>query len=512
MSKLRVFISSVYLELKEEREFAQSLITSDPALSEYFTPLLLENITAGQSVKKEIDSLIASSDVFVILLGERTGANLNGKSYLEYEYTEARSLGKRILFFAKDIGREREKTAQSLLDDAAQRTRINLYSTLGEFRLALIKALRSIAAEYTPHLSTTLPTVKAIEKSMGKASQAEDASTPFKMTDLDLDLAKQMVARWYDEDPRKIKKQLLGKRLATLGHVKADRRGEMKATLAGAVVLGNNPSNAKGLHNFHISAEAYAGKDATSKVNDTCLIAGSAPEMIRGAIDFVSKNTRHPERIFAERSYRLDEYPEEAIREAVVNAIAHRDYDETAGRIILRVFSDRVAVLSPGKPPDPLTPAALSKGGAKPISRNQLIAQSLFRLDLMEHRGSGYTKLRGMIGKTGLKNIDVAMSDGYLELTLYGPGEKIDELPLPPVIIDQFVAKSKAAPLNERQRKMMEQLLAGETLTSSDSMKVYGVSRDTTASDFKTLVATGIAEKVGGGRSTRYVLAGLTPA
>jgi len=66
------------------------------------------------------------------------------------------------------------------------------------------------------------------------------------------------------------------------------------------------------------------------------------------------KNTRHPIRIVGINRVKMDEYPREVIREAIVNAIAHRDYEDAARPIYVKVFYDRVEILSPGNLHAPL--------------------------------------------------------------------------------------------------------------------------------------------------------------
>ena len=68
------------------------------------------------------------------------------------------------------------------------------------------------------------------------------------------------------------------------------------------------------------------------------------------AVRFVQRNTRHPMRVVGLRRVRVDEYPETALREALVNAIAHRDYREAGVKVTFEVFHDRVVVTSPGLP------------------------------------------------------------------------------------------------------------------------------------------------------------------
>jgi hypothetical protein len=83
------------------------------------------------------------------------------------------------------------------------------------------------------------------------------------------------------------------------------------------------------------------------------------PVVIDRAIAFIERNTRHPMKVVGLNRVRLDEYPVEALREALVNAVAHRQYEDAGRKIMLEVFSDRVVVSSPGMPPAPITLARI---------------------------------------------------------------------------------------------------------------------------------------------------------
>lgn len=85
--------------------------------------------------------------------------------------------------------------------------------------------------------------------------------------------------------------------------------------------------------------------------------------------------------------------PPAAIREALVNAVAHRDYAITGSKTLLEVFSDRVVVTSPGALPNGITVESVVRGG-NPRWRNQAMANYLPVMRMMEHRGRGWPVIR----------------------------------------------------------------------------------------------------------------------
>jgi len=104
----------------------------------------------------------------------------------------------------------------------------------------------------------------------------------------------------------------------------------------------------------------------------------------------------------------------------------------------------------------------------------------------------------------GLGQPLLATDTGYFQVSFPGPGEDLDQIRVPETRF--IVTPAVEAQLNERQRKMLQRLAQGHELASRDCEAEFGVTRPVTASDFGKLVALGLAERIGGGRSTRYRL------
>ena len=85
--------------------------------------------------------------------------------------------------------------------------------------------------------------------------------------------------------------------------------------------------------------------------------------------------------------------PYHVLREAIVNAVIHRDYAQTGSPILLEVFSDRIEVTSPGTLPNHMT-VSQAVGGGAPRSRNEVMANAMVVRRLMERRGRGWRLTR----------------------------------------------------------------------------------------------------------------------
>lgn len=229
------------------------------------------------------------------------------------------------------------------------------------------------------------------------------------------------------------------------------------------------------------------------------------PLAIERAVDFIDRNTRHPMRIVGLNRVRLDEYPIDGLREALVNAVAHRQYEDAGRKILLEVLADRVVISSPGLPPKPITLASLRKGKYRPCSRNPVLAQCLSYFHRIEERGSGFRRMHDQMLDHGLDQPVLGTDTGYFQIIFPGPGDNIERLRVPEQHL-LLVTPAAEAQLNERQRKMVLLLVQGEELTSRRCEAEFAVTRDTANRDFGILIKLGLARKQGRGRSTRYVL------
>lgn len=184
-------------------------------------------------------------------------------------------------------------------------------------------------------------------------------------------------------------------------------------TVAGLLLFGLNPN--RFLPQAGIDAVAYPGKekDYTAKERRdlrgamTMLHYANKKEMMEGglveeAIYFVRRNTNV--KTYLEDGIRRKDrwdYPEEVVREAVVNALVHRDYLLSGTNIELSIYSDRLEIISPGRLPNGITPDRMRTGCR--ASRNQLIKDVMRDYGYLEHMGMGIPRkiIKGMLQHNG---------------------------------------------------------------------------------------------------------------
>ncbi len=160
-------------------------------------------------------------------------------------------------------------------------------------------------------------------------------------------------------------------------------------TVAGLLVFGKDPQSF--MPHSRVSAVAFAGGDEDSDLLDRREIVGRLPGIIEETRLFLERNIRHPARELGFRREDLALYDRKALGEAVVNAIAHRDYSLSGSQIRVFLFTDRVEVRSPGRLPNSVSLENIRLGVH--AERNRRLATLLTQLGHMSAIGTGIPRL-----------------------------------------------------------------------------------------------------------------------
>lgn len=169
------------------------------------------------------------------------------------------------------------------------------------------------------------------------------------------------------------------------------------ATIDGVLLFGSNPT--RFLPQSGIRATAYVGtatdyaaradEDLRGPMVPLCAEDGSIVEagLVEQAISFVRRNTEVTAWLEGARRVERWTYPEEVVREAVVNALVHRDYSIAGTDITLAIYADRMEIKSPGSLPNTATVEALRAGFR--YARNQTLVNVMRDYHYVEFRGMG---------------------------------------------------------------------------------------------------------------------------
>jgi len=166
---------------------------------------------------------------------------------------------------------------------------------------------------------------------------------------------------------------------------------EGKLTHAAILLFGRNPQ--KFIDQAEIRCAKFRGDDVTQPYSNMKVIRGAIVAQIDQTEQFIRDNIAKAAWLPKEKFEREEswEYPPDAFREAVINAVCHRDY-QSSGNVQVSIFTNSLEILNPGLLPSTLTIESLKRRhSSKP--RNRLIAEILFKIKYIEKFGSGTTKM-----------------------------------------------------------------------------------------------------------------------
>jgi predicted HTH transcriptional regulator len=203
--------------------------------------------------------------------------------------------------------------------------------------------------------------------------------------------------------------------------------GTVRASVAGILLCSKTPD--KYMPNTYIEAVRYRGTQQDSNYQmDALQIKGPLDEQIKLAMMFLRRNLVRSATKVPQRDEKV-QFSERAVFEAIVNAVAHRDYSIATSKIRFFIFDDRLEIYSPGALPNTVTIESIQ---LRQATRNELITSLLAECPIAESSGnigrSYYMEKRGdgvpiimneSVNNSGIKPIYRLIDDSELLLTIY---------------------------------------------------------------------------------------------
>jgi ATP-dependent DNA helicase RecG len=186
--------------------------------------------------------------------------------------------------------------------------------------------------------------------------------------------------------------------------------------------------------------------------------------------------------------------PFEMVREAVVNALIHRDYDIVGGKCQIVVTDDTITVRSPGMPPPPITLEQLQSFTAPMLSRNPELHFVFARMGMAEEQGLGIGSLRDRAKELGLPLPRYTWDAPYLVLKLYRSTEAAAKT------LDEDVLKS----LSKSEQKGWQWLATQGRTSSSHYADTMKIETRTARRHLNRFEGLGLVRKTGSGPSIEY--------
>ena len=239
----------------------------------------------------------------------------------------------------------------------------------------------------------------------------------------------------------------------------------------------------------------YKGTDK-AYILDAKELNGDIVSNVDDAMVFLKKHLRVSYKIESLRRENILELPENALREAVVNAVCHRDYFEKGARVMVEIFDDRVDIVSPG---------GICKGithenfGTVSITRNSTIASMFFRIDYIEQMGTGIRRMRNATLEANVAEPEFEFT-GFFKVTF--KRSEIDSS----VGYQSAVNRPQSATTADRKKCVISFLEKNGQGKVSDFINLISLSEGRVRDLLRDMASDGTIEKVGKNRYAYYVL------
>ncbi len=224
-----------------------------------------------------------------------------------------------------------------------------------------------------------------------------------------------------------------------------------------------------------IRCARFLGEDKVTFL-DQLEIETYLPLAIEEAIKFIRRNTTMAAQIGEVRRVDIPEYPPEAIREAIINAVVHADYAMRGSTITITIFDNRIEIANPGGLMLGLTLEKALNGFSR--VRNRVIAKVFRELKLIEKWGTGLKRIQDACHKHGLESPLFEELSNHFRVTLYS---KANRQPI----------------LKPWQQDIVRELKKKKRMSTQEAAQILEVTPRNARLKLKSLVDAGVVKKVG---------------
>ena len=183
------------------------------------------------------------------------------------------------------------------------------------------------------------------------------------------------------------------------------------------------------------------------------------------------------------------EYPLKAIREGIINALIHRNYEEPSDTRVM-IFDDRIEIVNPGSFPKGVTPE-----NPRHVPVNPTLCQLMYDVGFIEKYGTGIFMMKELCKEYGIPEPAYELSEYETKLIFKSGGKA--------VLIAEI--EKLGIELNERQRIALRYVFREGFITNKIYANLNKVSNKTASLELKDLVKKGLLEVKGKGRATKYL-------
>ncbi len=396
MNPIRLFISSVQKEFATERAALRDYLHGDALMRRFFQPFLFEEVPAADRRADEVYlHQVEHCDIYVGLFGEDYGyEDAEGISPTEREFMRATQLNKPRLIFVK--GAE-DKTKHPMMLALIRKAGNEL------IRRRFVTTAELLAAVYCA-LVQVLEDRELIRTGPFDAAPNANAT----LADLDSESMRRFIREARRGRGFPLREEVSPEEL--LIHLNLLDRG--RPVNAAVLLFARQPQR------FLISSEVkcahFHGTEVAKPIPSYQVYKGTVFELVDQSVDFVMSKIglRVGTRSESPQAPVNYEIPREVVAEAIVNAVAHRDYTSN-GSVQVMLFADRLEVWNPGTLPPSLTIKKLRQPHGS-VPWNPLLAEPLYLARYIERMGTGIRDMIRRCREAGLPEPEFAVNDGFV--------------------------------------------------------------------------------------------------
>ena len=396
MTPIRIFISSAQREFARERKQLRDYLRGDPLIRRFFEVFLFEDVPASDRRPDEVYlDEVDRCDIYVGLFGESYGfEDEHGVSPTEREFDRATEAQKhRLIFVRGAAGSDRHPKMRALI----ARTQAGLVRRRFATSAELVAGLYAALVQY-------LDSREFLRFVPFDAAECSGAT----MDDLDAEAMDRFIR--IARQARQFPLPLETPPPDLLRHLNLLNRGRL--TNAAVLLFGKVPQR------FLISSEVkcahFHGTEKAKPIPSHQIYKGTVFELVDQAVDFVlskidlSVGTR-AESVQAPAAY---EIPREVVAEAIVNAVAHRDYTDSSS-VEVMLFANRLEVVNSGRLAPQLTLEGL-RTAHQSLPGNPLLAEPMYLLRYIEKMGTGIVDMIRRCAEAGLPEPEFDVGAGFV--------------------------------------------------------------------------------------------------
>lgn len=253
---------------------------------------------------------------------------------------------------------------------------------------------------------------------------------------------------------------------------------------------------------FTIKAARFSGTDKYS-FQDRAEFGGSLFTQLDKAYAYLEKHNQLSSRFSGLHRIDRQDYPADALREALLNAAIHRDYSYRSS-ILISIFDDRIEIVSIGGLLPGITPKDILLGIS--LQRNENLANIFYRLQLVEAFGTGIPRIHCAY-KDSVCKPEIFVSENAFKIVLPNQNyTKNFKEPNHTVVQEPNPEYGSPSPSDIYKEKIQAFLLQQSSITRSQTEQLLGVSQATAARILAKMTKDGVLQRLGQGRDTRYCL------